>query len=421
MKAGGHSTKERKENMKGKKVVSLVMAGAMTAALLAGCGSSASKSTSAGNDAKAASSGSTASAAGNGSVEEFNLYATGSDNVRAIFETLTEDFNNNSEYAGKYKCNLTFMLSGTGAASMTDGLVAAYKANQKDSGYDLVDLSGDDLSKVVSQIGEEAFVKLDKSKIPNASGVEAKSSVAADYVQPYRGTTVVLAYDSDKVTDVPKTWDDLTNWIKANPGRFAYNQPGTGGAGDSFARTSVYNYLPEEAFTSDDPSWEDKWDEGFDYLKDIHSSMYKSGGAVVYPAKNQGTLDLLNQGEIDMCPNWADMVLSQRKSGQIKDSIKIAQITDKPLTGSLQSLAMPTFGAHQDAAYAFINYMLSEEAQQTMVTEMAAIPLIDTSKLDMSGFEDLENLDTTNFRIQSIGALSTDFNERWDNDIATLG
>ena len=56
-----------------------------------------------------------------------------------------------------------------------------------------------------------------------------------------------------------------------------------------------------------------------------------------------------------------------------------------------------------------------------MVTEMAAIPLIDTSKLDMSGFEDLENLDTTNFRIQSIGALSTDFNERWDNDIATLG
>jgi putative spermidine/putrescine transport system substrate-binding protein len=402
-----------------KKIVSLVVAGAITAAMLAGCGSSSSSS-SASNDVKSVS-GSSSAAAGSGKVEEFNLFATGSDNVRAIFESLTEEFNNNSEYAGKYKCNLTFMLSGTGAASMTDGVVAAYKANKKDSEYDLVDFSGDDLSKVVSQIGEDAFVKLDKSKIPNAESVTAKSSVATDYVQPYRGTTVVLAYDSDKVTEVPKTWDDLTKWIKANPGRFAYNQPGTGGAGDSFARTSVYNFLPEEAFTSDDTSWEEKWDEGFDYLKDIHSSMYKSGGSIVYPAKNQGTLDLLNQGEIDMCPNWADMVLSQRGSGQIKDSIKIAQITDKPLTGSLQTLAIPTFGSHEEAAYAFINFMLSKEAQQMMISDMAAIPLVDTSELDMSGFEDLENLDTSNFRIQSIGDLSTDFNERWDNEIATLG
>ena len=52
---------------------------------------------------------------------------------------------------------------------------------------------------------------------------------------------------------------------------------------------------------------------------------------------------------------------------------------------------------------------------------MAAIPLIDTSKIDMTGFEDVENLDVSSFRIMSIGDLSTDFNERWDNEIGTLG
>ena len=57
------------------------------------------------------------------------------------------------------------MLSGTGTQSMTDMLAAAYKAKQTDTDYDLVDLGGDDLSKVISQIGEEAFVKLDKNKI----------------------------------------------------------------------------------------------------------------------------------------------------------------------------------------------------------------------------------------------------------------
>ena len=65
--------------------------------------------------------------------------------------------------------------------------------------------------------------------------------------------------------------------------------------------------------------------------------------------------------------------------------------------------------------------MLSESAQEILVKQMAAIPLIDTSKIDMTGFEDVENLDVSSFRIMSIGDLSTDFNERWDNEIGTLG
>ena len=147
---------------------------------------------------------------------------------------------------------------------------------------------------------------------------------------------------------------------------------------------------------------------------------YKSGGSIVYPNKNQGTLDLLNQGEIDMCINWADMVLSQRAQGAIKDTIKITQI-EPALTGSLQTLAIPTFGSNEDGAYAFMDYMLSPEAQQIMVEQMAAIPLIDTEGMDMTGYEDLQDLDVSNFRIMSIGDLATDFNERWDNEIGTLG
>ncbi len=391
--------------MKMKRFVAALLAGAMMMTGLAGCGSSGSSD-----------NGSAASTSKN----KVSLWATGSDNVREVYEALIEDFNKNSEYAGKYEVELNFMLNGTGTQTLTDMLAAASKAGQTDTDYDLVDLGGDDLSKVVSQIGEEAFVKLDDSKIPNAEGIEAESSVAADYVQPYRGTTVVLAYDSEKVANPPKTWDELVDWMKANPGRFAYNTPGTGGAGDSFARTSVYNFMDEEAITSDDAKWEENWDDGFKYLADLHQYMYTSGGSIVYPNKNQGTLDLLNQGEIDMCPNWADMVLSQRAEGTLKDTIKITQL-DPALTGSFQSLAIPTFGSNEEGAYAFINYMLSESAQEILVKQMAAIPLIDTSKIDMTGFEDVENLDVSSFRIMSIGDLSTDFNERWDNEIGTLG
>ena len=352
-----------------------------------------------------------------GGKSKVKLWATGSQNVQDIFEALTADFNAKND---KYEVELNFLLSGTGAASLTDSLDAAIKAGQKNTDFDIVDFSGDDWSNIISRVGAEQFVKLDTSKLPNAAGVAAKSSVEPEYCQPYRGTTVILAYDSAAVPTPPATMDELVQWMKDHPGRFAYNQPGTGGAGDSFARSAVYNFLPEEAFTSDDEKWTAEWDQGFDFLKEIHQYMYTSGGSIVYPAKNQGTLDLLNQGEIDMCPNWADMVLSQRAKGEIKDTIKITQI-QPALTGSLQTLAIPTFGSHTEGAYAFINYMLSPRAQEIMVRDMAAIPLIDASTMDMTGYEDLQGLDVSAFRIQSIGGLSTNFNERWDNEIATLG
>lgn len=372
----------------------------LAATMLAGCGSGTAESA----DGK----------------ETITLWASGSQNVGDIYETLVEEFNTNSEYADKYQVDFQFMLSGTGTQSLTDMLIAAHKAGQTNTDYDIVDLGGDDLSKVVSQVGEEMLVKLDKTKIPNSSKVSAESSVATDYVQPYRGTTVIMAYDSEAVENPPKTVDELVEWMEENPGRFAYNAPGTGGAGDSFARSMVYNFLPEEAITSDDPKWEEEWDEGFEFLADIHQYMYESGGSIVYPNKNQGTLDLLNQGEIDMCANWADMVLSQRAQGTIKDSIKIYQI-EPSLTGSLQSLAIPTFGSHEEGAYAFMDFMLSDEAQEILVKEMAAIPLVDTSNMDLTGYEDLMELDVSNFRIMSIGDLGTDFNTRWDSEIGSIG
>ena len=394
--------------MKMKRILALVLTAVMLIAALSGCG------------AKKDSDSSAPAASEDGKKTVVNLWATGSDNVRAIFETLTNEFNTNSEYADKYEVKLQFMLSGTGTQTLADMLAAAAKAGQTNTDYDLVDLSGDDLSKIMSLVGQEKFVKLDASKLPNAASVSAKSSVTPDYCQPYRGTTVILAYDAEKVPTPPATMDELVEWMKANPGRFAYNTPGTGGAGDSFVRSSVYNFLPEEAFTSDDEKWTGEWDEGFEFLKSIHPYMYSSGGSIVYPNKNQGTLDLLNQGEIDMCPNWADMVLSQRASGAIRDSIKITQIQPS-LTGSLQSMVIPTFGSNEEGAYAFMNFMLSPEAQEIMVRDMAAIPLIDSSNMDMTGYEDLQGLDVSNFRIQSIGGLSTSFNERWDNEIGSIG
>lgn len=177
--------------------------------------------------------------------------------------------------------------------------------------------------------------------------------------------------------------------------------------------------MPEEALMSSDTKWEAQWTKGFDLLKKLHSSMYKSGGSVVYPNKNQGTLDLLTNKEVSMIPTWADMYLSAKEMGTMPSSIKITQI-DPGFTGTLASLAMPSIGSKSDGCYAVMDYMLSKEAQNTLLSKMAAIPVIDTKDLDQDKVKLIKDLDVSKFRNSNIGALSDDLNKKWDNEIATL-
>ena len=79
--------------MKTKKLTAVLMAGVL-AAVAAGCGGSAG----------------TGGADGS-SDNTVTIWATGSDNVRQIYEALVEDFNTNSDYAGTYTAELQFMLS----------------------------------------------------------------------------------------------------------------------------------------------------------------------------------------------------------------------------------------------------------------------------------------------------------------------
>lgn len=395
--------------MNTKRLFAILTASALLVGTLAGCGGS--------KDASTGESGGEA-----GTVKDVQVWATGSDNVRQTFEKLVDDFNANSEYAGTYEAKLNFILSGTGGGTLADQLVAAYKAGQTDTEFDVVDLGDDDLTKILSLTDESILDELDMSKIPNAEGVTAEPVAAKGKIQPYRGTTVILAYNSETVPEdeVPTTMDELVEWIKAHPGRFAYNTPGTGGAGDSFVRTSIYNFIDDDsALMSSDPKWMEQWDEGFAFLKELHPYMYKSGDSIVYPNKNQGALDLLTQGEIDMCPNWADMVLSQRKAGTVPEKIKITTI-EPSFTGSVQGIAVPSYSGNKEGGFAFINYLLSPEAQTILVQDMAAIPLV-TEGVDLTGAEELMSMDVSNFRTQALGDLVTDLNARWDEEIGTLG
>lgn len=346
------------------------------------------------------------------------LWAGGSDNVKVGMEQVVAAFNE-SEQGEEYQLKLEFIMSGAGSQSLSDRIIAAKKAGQDNTDYDLILVSDAEYGTYVQEGGEDVFVAYDESNIPNLANVQTQISTGEGVLVPYRGTTVVLAYNSEKVANPPQTADELYQWIKDNPGRFSYNTPGSGGAGGSFVQTAIYNFLPEEAMSSTDEKWKEEWNQGFDLLADLHDSMYQSGGKVIYPNKNQGTLDLLINGEVDMIPTWADMMITNLANGTLSESVKMTQI-DPGFTGNVDGLAIPSIGSNPEGAQAAMDFFLTEEAQQILLDAMAAIPVIDSANISSDNSKYLSELNIESFRTISIGNLGSELNEEWDQKIGTL-
>lgn len=350
------------------------------------------------------------------------FWTTGSQNVSDVFTSLIKAYNAKADR----KCNveLQFILSGTGDESLSSRVAAAYKAGKTEAGIDMIGENGNSFQGYVDEAGsEDLLLDIDTSKLSNYGDIQLKPSVLSKKLVPYRGTTVVFAYNSEKVPDPPKTWDELAAWIKANDGRFTYNTPDSGGAGSAFVRTAIYRLIDDKSsWMSNDEKWAAEWDAGFQWLADIHPYLYKSGGHVQYPTKNQGALDVLINDEVWITPAWADQVLTQKEAGTMSDAIQMYQLTDCSLTGSDVDIAIPSIGAHVDECYDFINFVISKDGQQILVDEMKAVPVIDAAKLDQTAsVAAVKALNPSDFAFMSIGNLGTEINDRWTADIATLG
>jgi putative spermidine/putrescine transport system substrate-binding protein len=347
------------------------------------------------------------------------LWTTGSQNLSDLFTKAIEAYNARPESTAVVE--LQFIMSGTGETTLSDRMAAAYQTGQTNSGFDLIAENSTALQGYVDAAGsEDLFLKLDFSQIPNYANVLIKSAFDNEKVVPYRGTTVVFAYDTERVPNPPTTWAELTQWIKDNPGRFAYNVPSTGGSGGGFVSTVVYKDLPAEAKTSNDEAWMAQWEAGFNWLTEIHPYLYQSGGSVVYPNKNQGTLDLLINKEVDMIPAWADQVLTNIASGTLPATTAMMQLSDASLNGTDVVFAIPSIGANAEACYDFINFMISPEGQKICLETIYAVPVIDPAAIDSDVVEKVLGLDVSKFSVISLGDLGSKLNEKWDAEIGTM-
>ena len=349
------------------------------------------------------------------------IWTSGSQNVSDLFTALCEAYNARPE--SKFTATTQFILSGTGDESLYSRIASAYLTNQTNTSFDLIAENSSDFQRYVDEVqSEDLFIDLDTSKIAGYENLTVIPAIYPAKLVPYRCTTVVFAYDSDRIPaeELPHTWDELAAWIEAHPGRFAYNEPDTGGSGSSFVQSAVYRFIEDPAAkTSSDEKWAEYWGPGLEWLVKIHPFLYSSGGNVLYPNKNQGTLDLLINHEVDMIPAWADQILTNVTNGTLPETTRMYQLDDAPLTGSDVSFGIPSIGSNEEGAYDFISFVISPEGQKICLENMKAIPVIDPNTIDSDQKDLVSSLGNYNFI--SIGNLWREsLYQRWMEEILPL-
>lgn len=380
--------------MKTRALAGLAIAAAATVAL-SGCVQSANAS----ND--------TDSSAG---ATNLTVFISGDTNVQDLWEkSLIPAF---EEANPGISVSTSIDLHGEHDAQTQANLATAVKAG-KSVAYDLVDAG------FVTTAGKAGLMaKVSESSIPNLKDVpEATREQGGTSAIPYRASSVLLAYDPKKVTDPPKTLDDVLAWITAHPGQFAYNSPASGGSGGSFVATVLAKYLtPSEQKTMQttyDKSLESKWDKGFQELKDLGPSTYQKG---VYPNGNDQVVQLLGSGQIAMAPVWSDQFITSQKTGVIPKSVKAVQISDPSFTGSASFLGIPKTEpkAKKAAAEKLADFVLSAKGQQLVASAVSGYPVVPLDTLPKSVADQFADADPSTLRLGFQSDFAADMNAAWD-------
>ena len=345
-----------------------------------------------------------------------NVYTDGDTNISDWFANIVKPAFE-KKYP-QYSVNfVTVRGVGDGTKTIADRALAAMKTNA-DPQAEVLDFDALGYPELI-QAG--LWQKLDETNVPNAKDV-VKAARTTEFSMAYRGSQVLIAYDSTKVkeNEVPKTFADLIAWIKAHPGQFAYCRPDKGGSGGNFVVRAIYEVTGKDPSIFKpgpvDPALISKFDDAWALLRDIHPAIYDNGS---YPAGNNPSLQLLANGSVSMISAWSDQSLQALSKGVLPDTVKLYQFTDLPMPGGYAPLSVPKNAKNMQGALDFVNFMLSQEMQVSVLKDIGGFPAVEWATLPKDLQSQFTSVITDKVPTWPGGAWSAARDKGWYEKVAT--
>jgi putative spermidine/putrescine transport system substrate-binding protein len=195
---------------------------------------------------------------------------------------------------------------------------------------------------------------------------------------PYLRAQFVMAYDTARVSEPPRSLEKLREWIKAHPGRFTYPAP-PDFTGSVFIRHLLLPSLlidqqrtkllseatnpvsPERLIFGrfDEQLYQKAAAEAVEYLNDIKPYLWRKGET--YPATPKEFDRLFANNEIDLSMNYGPSFASERIArGEFPPTTRTF-VFDSGTIGNYSFLGIPFNASNLAGALVVINHLMSPE------------------------------------------------------------
>ncbi|MFW5736001.1 MAG: ABC transporter substrate-binding protein [Halanaerobium sp.] len=213
------------------------------------------------------------------------------------------------------------------------------------------------------------------------------------YEAPYGKAQFTFVYDSAK-TDPPKTFAELTEWIKDNPGKFTYPAlPDF--TGSAFVRHVIYNTCGgyEKFYEMEEDEFVKEIQPAVEYLKEIEPYLWREGES--YPATQAQLDNLYADGEVWMTMGYHPTKASgEIEKGNFPESSRSFVIEEGTISNT-HFLAVPFNAPQKEAALVTANFLLSFKAQydKMIPANWGDFTVLALDKLSAEQKEQFENID----------------------------
>jgi putative spermidine/putrescine transport system substrate-binding protein len=337
------------------------------------------------------------------------FYMSGDVNIQHLWlDTLIPDY---EKAYPEVKVNLVYSAHGVEDATTLAKLAQSQQSGQY-SGFDMLE------GGLVTEAAQSGLLtKITTAEVPRSSEIDPSEFTAVQHdAMPYRGSKVLIAYNSAYVKKAPKTLSDVLDFIRSHPGKFDYNVPSGGGSGQAFIEAVLNQYVPkadqQKMGLGYYPNLESLWNQGFDELHALNGDIYQNG---TYPASQDQVYQLLGSGAIWMSPVWSDQGLSALKSGEFPSSVKLTELSP-PLYGGPAYLGVPAISPHKKLVFSLMNFVLGSAEQAKIVQQVQGLPGIRLSYMSPSIQKQFASFGTSESLPYS-AKMAADLNRLWQSKV----
>lgn len=219
----------------------------------------------------------------------------------------------------------------------------------------------------------------------NALDLSFDSGIPIDGYQAIWGKAqLVLTYDSALVKNPPKSYEDLLEWAKENPGKFTFPKIPDDFVGTAFLRNSFYELTGQKEIFLEAMSKE-KFDElsrpVIDYFLELKPYMWQEGKN--FPSSQAQLDEKFKSGELYMTMGFEiGKTAGLISSGVYADTVK-TYVFDTGSIGNSHYLAIPYNAKEPAGALLVIDFLQSPEAQYEKMKSQVwgDMPALDINKI----------------------------------------